>query len=63
MTQSLIFAPLIPWPMLWGALGFAVVLLTLAMLRGLSGWGLRAVAAGVVLLALANPALQEEDRS
>ncbi|MFN4130627.1 MAG: hypothetical protein ACK4GC_12570, partial [Paracoccaceae bacterium] len=63
MTQSLIFAPLIPWPMLWGALAFAVVLLALAVVRGLSGWGLRAVAAGVVLLALANPALQEEDRS
>ncbi|NEX47008.1 hypothetical protein [Pseudotabrizicola algicola] len=63
MTQSLIFAPLIPWPMLWGALAFAVVLLALAVLRGLSGWWLRAVAAGVVLLALANPALQEEDRA
>ncbi|MDR7123544.1 hypothetical protein [Pseudotabrizicola sp. 4114] len=63
MTQSLIFAPLIPWPLIWGALAFAIVLLTLAVVRGLSGWGLRAVAAGVVLLALANPALQEEDRS
>ncbi|RGP38368.1 hypothetical protein [Pseudotabrizicola alkalilacus] len=63
MTQSLIFAPLIPWPLIWGALAFAIVLLTLAVVRGLSGWGLRAVAAGVVLLALANPALQEEDRA
>ncbi|MFN4155441.1 MAG: hypothetical protein ACK4HF_12375 [Paracoccaceae bacterium] len=63
MTQSLIFAPLIPWPLLWGALAFAVVLLALAVLRGLSGWWLRAVTAGVVLLALANPALQEEDRA
>ena len=63
MTQSLVFAPLIPWPLLWGALAFAVVLLALAVFRGLSGWWLRAMAAGVVLLALANPALQEEDRS
>ena len=63
MTQSLIFAPLIPWPLIWGALAFAVVLLALAVVRGLSGWGLRAVAAGLVLLALANPALQEEDRA
>ena len=63
MTQSLVFAPLIPWPLIWGALAFAVVLLALAVIRGLSGWGLRAVAAGVVLLALANPALQEEDRA
>ncbi|MFN3721854.1 MAG: hypothetical protein ACK4VZ_02320 [Paracoccaceae bacterium] len=63
MTQSLVFAPLIPWPLIWGALAFAVVLLALAVIRGLSGWGLRAVAASVVLLALANPALQEEDRA
>lgn len=62
MMQSLVFAPLIPWPLIWGALAFAVVLLALAVMRGLSGWGLRAVAAGLVLLALANPALQEEDR-
>ncbi|WP_210402098.1 hypothetical protein [Pseudotabrizicola formosa] len=61
--QSLVFAPLIPWPLIWGALAFALVLLALAVVRGLSGWGLRAVAAGLVLLALANPALQEEDRS
>ncbi len=63
MMQSLVFAPLIPWPLIWGALAFALVLLALAVVRGLSGWGLRAVAAGLVLLALANPALQEEDRS
>lgn len=63
MTQSLVFAPLIPWPLIWGALAFAVVLLALAVIRGLSGWGLRAAAASVVLLALANPALQEEDRA
>ncbi len=63
MTQSLVFAPLVPWPVIWVALGLAVVLLALAVWRGLSGWGLRAVAAGVALLALANPALQEEDRS
>ncbi|WP_210134404.1 hypothetical protein [Pseudotabrizicola sediminis] len=61
--QSLVFAPLTPWPMIWGAMAFAVVLLALAVMRGLSGWGLRAVAAGLVLLALANPALQEEDRA
>ncbi|MDO9640259.1 MAG: hypothetical protein Q7J44_17105 [Pseudotabrizicola sp.] len=61
--QSLVFAPLIPWPMIWGALAFAVVLLALAVMRGLSGWWLRAATAALVLLALANPALQEEDRS
>jgi len=62
MTQSLIFDPLIPWPALWGVLAFALVLLVLALWRGLSGWWLRGLAAGVILAALANPSLQEEDR-
>ncbi|MBN2631410.1 MAG: hypothetical protein JXR75_12830 [Rhodobacteraceae bacterium] len=63
MTQSLVFAPLVPWLVIWAALAVAVALLALAVWRGLAGWGLRAVAASVALLALANPALQEEDRS
>ncbi|MFN3844993.1 MAG: hypothetical protein ACK4RZ_04095 [Paracoccaceae bacterium] len=63
MTQSLVFAPLISWPLIWGGLGFAVVLVGLALMRGLSGWWLRALAASAVLLALANPALQVEDRN
>jgi hypothetical protein len=63
MTQSLIFDPLIPWPILWGAVAFALVLLGLALWRGLAGWWLRGLAAGVILLALANPALQKENRS
>ena len=63
MTQSIVFAPLIAWPLIWGAVAFAGVLLTLAVMRGLSGWGLRAIAAAAAILALANPALQEEDRS
>jgi hypothetical protein len=62
MTQSLIFDPLIPWPALWAALAFAAVLLALALWRGLAGWWLRGLAAAVVLAALANPALQQEDR-
>jgi hypothetical protein len=63
MTQSLVFAPLVPWPLIWGALAFAVILLGLAVMRGLSGWWLRAGTAAAVLLALANPSLQEEDRA
>ncbi|MEF3048586.1 hypothetical protein [Pseudotabrizicola sp. L79] len=63
MTQSLIFDPLIPWPVLWAALAVAVGLLSLALWRGLTGWWLRGLAVAVVLLALANPALQEEDRA
>lgn len=63
MTQTLIFDPLVPWPVLWTAGLLALALVGLALLRGLSGWWLRAVALSVVLAALANPALQEEDRA
>ncbi len=59
---GLIFDPLVPWPSLWGLLAFAVVLLIVALWRGLSGWWLRGLSAVVLLTALANPALQEENR-
>ena len=62
MTQSVVFDPLIVWASL-GALAVAFLLFVLlAAWRGLSGWWLRLVAAGFVLLALANPSLQREDR-
>jgi len=63
MTQTLVFAPLLPWPAIWGLAAFAVVLLAVAVWRGLIGWSLRALAAVVLVLALSNPALQEENRA
>ena len=63
MTASVILSPLVPWPVLWGLAGFAVVLLALALWRGLSGWWLRGLTAAVVLAAIANPSLQEEERA
>ncbi|MCU0816264.1 MAG: hypothetical protein MUF74_07285 [Cypionkella sp.] len=63
MTQSLILDPLVPLPLLWVALVVALGFVVLALWRGLSGWGLRALALATVLAALANPSLQEEDRS
>ena len=63
MTASVILSPLVPWPVLWGLAAFAVVLLALAVWRGLSGWWLRGLTAVVVLAAIANPSLQEEERA
>ncbi len=63
MTQSLIFDPLVPWLVIASLGALAVVLLAVALWRGLTGWWLRGLALGVVLVALANPALQEEERS
>ena len=59
---QVIFAPLAPWPLLWVAVALAVVAVALALWRGLAGWWLRALTAAVLLLALANPSLQTEDR-
>lgn len=63
MMRQLIFDPLVGWPVIWGLAAFAVVLLALAVWRGLSGWAFRAAAALVLLGALANPSLQSEDRA
>ncbi len=63
MTQSIVFAPLVPWPVIFVLGGAAVLLLALALWRGLAGWWLRGLAGVALLAALANPALQEEERA
>ena len=62
MNQTVIFDPLVPMQVLWGLAALAGVLLAVALWRWLAGWPLRALAAGFLLAALANPALQHEDR-
>ncbi|WP_096786744.1 hypothetical protein [Rhodobacter sp. CZR27] len=63
MNGTVVFDPILPWPVIWALGGVALLLVALALWRGLSGWWLRALALGVLLAALANPALQEEDRA
>lgn len=63
LGESLILDPLLPWPVLYLALGLALAGLVLALWRGLRGWWLRGLTALVLLAALANPSLQDEDRS
>ncbi len=61
-TGTIIFDPLLPWPVLWIGLVFAVVFAGVALWRGLSGWWLRGLALAVLLMGVANPSLQVEDR-
>ena len=62
MASDLLFDPLLPWPLIWGLTGVAFLIIALALWRGLSGWPFRALAAAALLLALANPSLQNEER-
>ncbi len=63
MTGQILFDPLVPWPALGVLAALTVAAILLAVLRGLRGWGLRGLAGLVVLAALANPALQSENRA
>jgi hypothetical protein len=60
---GVVLSPLVPWVVLWVLAGLAVVLVGFALWRGLGGWWLRGLTACVLLAALANPSLQEEDRA
>ncbi|MEM9434738.1 MAG: hypothetical protein AAGA12_12520 [Pseudomonadota bacterium] len=59
---GLIFDPLVPFAVVLVAAGLMCLFVILALWRGLSGWWIRSLAAAVLLLGLANPALQDEDR-
>ncbi|NKB26924.1 MAG: hypothetical protein GKR99_04925 [Rhodobacteraceae bacterium] len=62
MSNSVIFAPLLAWPMVWAAALLVGAMVLLAIGRGLPGWWLRGLAGLVLLAALANPSWQREDR-
>lgn len=62
MSGVLVFSPLLPWPLLAGLGAVALLLVGLALARGLAGWPWRGLAVLALLAALANPALQQEDR-
>jgi hypothetical protein len=62
MTRTLVFDPLIAWPLIWALGALAAGLLALALWRGLKGWPWRGLALGLLALALTGPSLQEETR-
>ena len=63
MTSTIVFDPLIPWAMFGMVAVIAGLGIMLALLRGLRGWSLRALAGMVVLAALSGPSFQQEDRA
>lgn len=62
MNGTVILAPLVPWMLLWAVAGLALVGIGVALWRRLPGWWLRALAAVALLVAIANPSLQQEER-
>ncbi|PTX54737.1 hypothetical protein C8N43_3557 [Litoreibacter ponti] len=60
--MDVIFDPLLPWPVLYVVAAVGAALICLAIWRRLNGWWLRAPALAVLLMALANPSLQDEER-
>ena len=62
MTGTLILDPLLPLVLLYALAGLAAFAVGLAIWRRLPGWWLRGLAGLALLAALANPAIQQEDR-
>ena len=56
------FDPQLPLGLIAALAGLSLVALVLALWRGLGGWWLRALAALVLLVALAQPSWRQEDR-
>lgn len=63
MTGNIVFDPLLAWQLIAILGALALIGVALAFSRGLQGWGLRGLAALVVLAALAQPSYQAEDRA
>ena len=62
MTSEIILDPLVPWVILWAAAALVVAGISFAIWRRLAGWALRGLAAVALLIAIANPSLQQEER-
>jgi hypothetical protein len=62
MSWSVEFLPFVPWPVLWGLAATGAVLLALLFWRSRRGAIFRLLSYALLLLAIANPHLKQEDR-
>jgi hypothetical protein len=62
MRWSIEFLPFVSWPVIWALAASGVVLFALLLWRARRGALLRALAYAMLLLAIANPHLKQEDR-
>lgn len=61
MEAELSLSPLLPVSIVAIVAGFAAAAAAIALWRGLSGWWLRALAAGVLVVSLIEPVLRQEE--
>ena len=61
-SLNILFDPVLSWPIIWALTAMAGLFVALALWRRLNGWLLRAAGFAILLTALANPVLQDEDR-
>jgi hypothetical protein len=62
MAQQILFDPLLAMPILYVLAALTVLIVAVSIWRGLRGWPYRLAAGAVLLAALLNPSLQNEDR-
>ena len=62
MSWSVEFLPFVPWSVLWALAAIGAVLLALLFWRSRRGAILRLLSFALLLLAIANPHLKQEDR-
>ncbi len=62
MSWSIEFIPFVPWPVLWALIALGIALFALLLWRSRRGAILRIVSYALLLLAIANPHLKQEDR-
>jgi hypothetical protein len=62
MSWSVEFIPFVSWPVLWALAGIGALLLLLLFWRARRGALLRLLAYALLLIAIANPHLKQEDR-
>jgi hypothetical protein len=62
MTWDFTIAPILPWPLLVAILAVGLVFIVVTAVTRGRGWILRGLALALLLLALVNPSLRNEDR-
>ena len=62
MNLGVSFAPLVPAYVVWAAFGAALLISIVLLLARSRGAAMRALALGLMVLALANPSFTREDR-